>query len=701
MRHSFNKIYALAALLSLFLISSCRYKMDNPFLTASPLPYGAPQFDKIRPEHYLEAFEKGLSESRTEIDSICSNPEPPTFGNTIEALEQSGELLDRVSGIFYNLLEAHTNEPMQDIAEKMSPKMTEHSMYISLNDTLFQRVKAVYDSRDSLPLDKEQQRLLEKTYKGFVRSGALLGEEEKKEYREIMQELSLLSLKFSKNLLDATNAYSLNITDAQKLGPLPDYVMEAARACAAEKGQQGWTFTLSAPSYGPFMQYCSNRDLRRQMYLAYNTRAADTNAEICRKIATLRLRVANILGYKTFADYVTETRMVKSSENALAFLDKLEQPTQPKARKEVADILDYAKSKGFDDESLQAWDFAYWSEKYKKENYDLSDEELKPYFELDSCIKAVFGLAERLYGLTFELRDDIPVYQKDVRVYDVKDSDGSHLALFYCDFFPRSSKRSGAWMTEFRGQKMLGGEDIRPFVSIVMNFSKPTAGKPSLLTHNELTTFLHEFGHSLHGMLSRCRYESLSGTNVDHDFVELPSQIMENWAYKAEYLDSFAKHYETGETIPDSLVQKIVDAKNYNAAYAQLRQLQFGYLDMAWHNCQGEPQEDVKVFEKDAVRRLQLFPELTETCISTSFSHIFAGGYAAGYYSYKWAEMLEADAFSLFEQKGIFNRDVADSFRKEILSRGSTEDESVMYRNFRGHEPGPEALLVKLGICEK
>ena len=678
--------------------------MNNPLLTESTLPYGAPPFDQIRKEHYKPAFEQALAEAKAEIDAITANPDAPTFANTLEALENAGQTLERVSGIFYNLLEADTDDEMQQIAEDLSPKMTEYQMYVSLNEALFARIKAVYDQRDALGLDPDQYKLLEDSYKGFTQSGALLSPEDKATYSKYMEELSLLELQFGKNVLAATNAYTLNVTDEARIAELPDFVKEAAAETAKEKGQQGWTFDLSYPSYGPFMKYSTDRDLKQQIYLAYNTKAVggefDT-LETVRKIAGLRIKIANILGYATYADYATEDRMAKTPAAVNALIGELLTPSLPVAREEVAGILAFARENGFEDNTLQPWDFSYWSERYKDANYALNDALLKPYFRLEDCIDAVFGLATRLYGVQFEERSDIPGYHKDVRVYDVKDADGRHLALFYVDFFPRESKRGGAWMTEFRGQRIVGGVEERPFISLVTNFTKPTAQSPSLLTHDELTTLLHEFGHSLHGMLAEGRYGSQTGTNVARDFVELPSQIMENWGFEPEFLNGFAKHYQTGEALPEELIRKVEASKNYLAAYGQVRQLQFGILDMAWHSLTALPEADTRTFEKAALAPCAVLPDVPECCISTAFSHIFSGGYSAGYYSYKWAEVLEADAFSLFQEKGIFNREVAQSFRDNILSKGSTEDEAVLYRRFRGHDPKPQALLDKLGITQK
>lgn len=708
-----NKRILAAAGAILCLLSSCDNKM-NPLLTDSTLPYGAPQFDKIKTEHYLPAFEQAITEAKVEIDAIVNNPDAPTFENTIAALDEAGGRLNDAAGIFYNLMEADTNDQMQGIAEKVSPMMTEYSMYVSLNEPLFARVKAVHESAEGL--EPDQARLLEKTWKSFVRSGANLGAEDKETYSKLSEQLSLLTLQYGKNVLAATNAFTLNLTDEADLEGLPDFVREAAVETAKSKEMEGWAFDLSAPSYGAFMKYSTRRDLRQKMWMAYNTRATEgenSNIELCRQIAELRLKIANILGYETYADYALEERMAKNPQTVNEFIQKLLEPSLPAAKAEVKELYEYARANGFEDSEIQPWDFGFWSEKLKDARYSINDEQLKPYFRLESCIDAAFGLAGKLYGLTFEERKDIPVYHPDVKVYDVKDADGVHKALFYADFFPRASKRGGAWMTEFRGQSIVDGVEKRPFISLVTNFTKPTAGKPALLTHDELTTLLHEFGHSLHGILAEGRYSSLTGTNVSRDFVELPSQIMENWAFEPEFLDTFARHFETGEALPDTLINKIVEAKNYNAAYAQVRQLQFGILDMAWHTLKGGSESghfdrlsDLKTmqelgtiaFEKAALKSSNVIPSIPQACISTSFSHIFSGGYSAGYYSYKWSEVLEADAFSLFKEKGIFSTEVSHSFRDNILSKGCSEDEDVLYRRFRGHDPEPEALLEKLGI---
>ena len=691
----------LVAGAALALISSCN--MKNPLLTESSAPFGAPEFDKIEDAHYLPAFEAAIAEAKAEIDAIIANPDEPTFENTIEAMEYAGETLNTVAGIFYNLMEANTNGAMQETAEQISPMLTEYSMYVSLNNDLFQRVKAVYEKKNELGLAQDQMKILEENYKGFVRGGANLSDEDKALYSKWSEELSLVTLQFSKNVLAATNAYTLHVTDEADLAGLPEFVRTMAAETAAEKGLEGWAFTLQAPSYSPFMKYSQNRELRRQLWTAYNSRAIGgeyDNTEIVKQIVDLRIKIANILGYETYADYALENRMAKTTPTVNEFIKNLLEPSMKYAKKDVADVLAYAKKNGFEGNRLESWDFSYWSERYQEAEYSLSAEELKPYFQLESCIDAVFGLANRLYGVNFKELNNVPKYHEDVKVYEVTDADGSHLALFYADFFPRASKRGGAWMTEFRGQSIKNGVERRPFISIVCNFTKPTADAPSLITHDEFTTFLHEFGHALHGIFAQGRYGSLTGTSVARDFVELPSQIMENWAFEPEYLNSFAKHYQTGEPIPAELIEKVVAAKNYLAGYGQVRQLHFGYLDMAWHTLKEVPAMSTIEFEEKVLAPYAVLPAVAGTGFSTSFSHIFSGGYSAGYYSYKWAEVLEADAFSLFQEKGIFNTEVSNSFRENILSKGSVEDADVLYRNFRGHDPKPEALMKKLGLTK-
>ena len=687
---------------ALALITSC--KMENPLLTESKAPFGAPEFDKIKTEHYLPAFEEGIKEGKAEIDAIVANPDEPTFENTIEAMEHAGSKLNKVGGIFFNLMEAHTSDEMQVIAEQVSPMLTEYSMYVSLNAPLFEKVKAVYEKRNELGLDKDQMILLEDNYKGFVRGGANLSEEDKALYSKWAEELSLATLQFSKNVLAATNAYTLHITDSTDLAGLPEYARVMGAETAKEKGLEGWAFTLDYPSYGPFMKYSTVRNLREDMWKAYNSRALGgefDNSEVVKTIVDLRIKMANILGYETWADYQLEERMAKDRNTVNKFISQLLEPSMEFAKKDIESVFKYAKKNGFEGDKLMPWDFSFWSERYQEAEYSLNAEELKPYFRLESCIDAVFSLANRLYGLEFVELDNVPVYHEDVKVYEVKDADGRHMALFYADFFPRASKRGGAWMTEFRGQSIKNGVEYRPFISTVMNFTKPTADTPSLITHDEFTTFLHEFGHALHGILAEGRYESLTGTNVPRDFVELPSQILENWGYEPEYLNSFAKHYQTGEPIPAELIEKIVAAKNYLAGYGQVRQLHFGYLDMNWHSLTSVPEMSVIEFEQSVLAPYETLPAVADTGFSTSFSHIFSGGYSAGYYSYKWAEVLEADAFSLFKEKGIFNQEVAKSFRENILSKGASDEASVLYRNFRGHDPQPQALMKKLGLTGK
>ena len=616
----------------------------------------------------------------------------------------AGQTLDKVAGIFFNLMEAHTSDEMQEIAEKVSPMLTEYSMYVSLNAPLFERVKAVYEKRDELGLEKDQMILLEDNYKSFVRGGANLSEEDKAVYSKWAEELSLATLQFSKNVLAATNAYTLHITDSTDLAGLPEYAKVMGAETAKEKGLEGWAFTLDYPSYGPFMKYSTVRNLRQDMWTAYNSRALGgefDNSDVVKNIVDLRIKMANILGYETWADYQLEERMAKNRNTVNEFISQLLEPSMEYALKDVESVFQYAKKNGFEGDRLMPWDFTFWSERYQEAEYSLNAEELKPYFRLENCIDAVFSLANRLYGLEFNELDNVPVYHEDVKVYEVKDADGRHMALFYADFFPRASKRGGAWMTEFRGQSIKDGVEYRPFISTVMNFTKPTADTPALITHDEFTTFLHEFGHALHGILAEGRYASLTGTSVPRDFVELPSQILENWGYEPEYLNSFAKHYQTGEQIPAELIEKIVAAKNYLAGYGQVRQLHFGYIDMNWHSLTSVPEMSVIEFEQSVLAPYATLPAVENTGFSTSFSHIFSGGYSAGYYSYKWAEVLEADAFSLFKEKGIFNQEVAKSFRDNILSKGGSDDASVLYRNFRGRDPQPEALMVKLGLTTR
>ena len=672
----------------------------NPLLVESTAPHGAPQFTQITNEHYKPAFEQAVREARADIAAIVGNAQAPTFANTIEALEFSGRRLDRISNIFFNLNEAHTNDTMQALALELSPMLTEFSNDVSLDPKLFARVKAVYDRRESLGLNAEQRRLLEKTYKGFARSGAALSDGDKKIYRELTARLSELSLQFNQNSLAATNAFTLHVTDPAVVGELPDFVREGMAAEAKERGLGGWVVTLQIPSMVPFMTYSSNRALKEKLWRAYNTRCVGgefDNSAIVEEIADKRLQLAGLLGYETYADYVLEERMAESSPTVNAFLAELLDRAVEAARRDVETVAGYARAQGFDAE-LMPWDFGYYSEKLKHERYELSEELTKPYFQLENVRRGMFELANRLYGITLRENPEIPVYHPDVKAYEVFDADGSFLAVLYMDFFPRASKRGGAWMTEFRQQGVENGVETRPLISVVYNFTKPTDSLPSLLTFDEVTTMLHEFGHALHGIFAAGTYPSLTGTAVYRDFVELPSQIMENWAYEKEFLDLFAVDYRTGEKMPAELIRRILDAKNYLAAYSHIRQVAYGLCDMAWHSISEPVKMPVVDFEKKAIARAQVLPYVDGQCTSTSFGHIFSGGYAAGYYSYKWAEVLEADAFSLFKEKGIFNREAASSFRENVLSKGGTEHPMELYVRFRGHKPETRALIEKMGL---
>lgn len=613
-------------------------------------------------------------------------------------------MLNHVSTVFGNLLSAETNDDMQELAKTIMPLLSEHSNNVTLNEKLFARIKTVYQQKEQLNLTGEQTKLLEDIYNSFIRSGANLEGEDKEKYRALTTELSLLTLQFGENNLKETNDYKLVLTDKAQLAGLPQSIIDAAAETAQEKGVEGWVFTLQAPSYGPFMMYADNRDLRRQLYMAYNTKCshndATDNLEIVKKLANTRLSLAQLMGYSNFAEYNLKERMAENSDAVYKLLNQLLDAYTPTAKQEYAEVEALARRMQDNDFTVMPWDWSYYSHKLKDQKFQIDDEMLRPYLELSRVKEGVFGLATRLYGITFKENTDIPVYHKDVNAYDVFDKDGKFLAVLYTDFHPREGKRSGAWMTSYKDQWIdeATGENSRPHVSIVMNFTKPTKEKPALLTFSELETFLHEFGHSLHGMFANSTYESLSGTNVYWDFVELPSQFMENFATEKEFLHTFARHYQTGELIPDELVQRIIDSSNFNVAYACLRQLSFGLLDMAWYTRTTPFDGDVKEFEKKAWAKAQILPTVEEACMSTQFSHIFAGGYSAGYYSYKWAEVLDADAFSLFKQKGIFNSEVAASFRENILSKGGTEHPMVLYKRFRGQEPTIDALLIRNGI---
>ena len=647
---------------------------NNPLLAEWNTPYATPPFDEIELSDYEPAIETAIEVSRAEIKAIIENPAKPTFKNTIVAMERQGALLNRILGIFYNLREADTSDEMEAIAMRVQPKLTALSNDIALNPELFTRVKAVYDG-SRRGLSDVDEKLLEDSYKSFARSGAALADADKELYRQYTTELSELTLVYGQNALAATNAFALNITDASKVAELPAFVKESMAADAKARGEKGWTVTLQSPSYIPFMTYSSQRDLKEKVYRAYNSKALGgefDNTGIVAKIVNLRLKIANLLGYETYADYVLEERMAESASNVNNILAELREATLEYGKKDYAMINDYAHSLGLKGE-VMPWDWAYYTEKYKSEKYAISDEQVKPYLKLDNVIKGVFMAAENLYGLSFVPNDKIQVYHPDVTAYEVYDKAKSGkkelLAVLYLDFFPRASKRNGAWMTEFRGAKKIEGVETRPLVSLVMNFTKPTETEPSLLTFDEFNTFLHEFGHALHGMLGKGEYESLNGTNVYRDFVELPSQIMENWATEKSYLDQWAVHYKTGEAIPAELVEKIVAAKNYLAAYANLRQLSFGLSDMAWHTLKTPFEGDVEQFEREAMKSVQITPVVEGTAMAPAFTHIFSGGYAAGYYGYKWAEVLAADAFSLFKQNGIFDEQTAASFRN-LLEQG-------------------------------
>ena len=672
----------------------------NVFLDKYTTPYETVPFDKIRFEDYEEAMLEGMRREDADLQRILDNPEPPTFENTIDTLDD--RTLERVTTTFFNLLSAHTNDEMDALAQKMQPLLTEHSQNIMLNERYFQRVKAVKDQ--CLRLDVQDKRLLDNLYESFERNGATLPEDKKVLFRQLMQELSMLTLQFQQNELKDTNEFSLHVTSAEELKGLPDTALEAAAQAAREAGKEGWLFTLHAPSFTPFMMYSENRELRRRMYMARQTRCTHGNAydnrDIVVRIVNLRRQLAQLLGYRHWAEYVLKRRMAENVESVNDLLEKLIEAYLPVARKEVAEVEALARSREGEDFCLMPWDFAHYSHLLKMERYHIDAEMLRPYFELSRVQEGVFGLATRLYGITFHLREDIPVYHPDVQAWEVRDEAGSFLAVLYTDFFPRPSKQSGAWMTNYKEQWIdkETQQDSRPVVSVVMNFTKPTDTKPALLTLGEVETFLHEFGHALHGMFSKVRHASLSGTNVYWDFVELPSQFMENYAVEPEFLHTFARHYETGEPLPDELVERIRESRNFNVAYACIRQVCFGLLDMAYYTQEEEFTEDVMEFEQKVWERLRLLPSVPGTCMSTQFGHIMSGGYSAGYYSYKWAEVLDADAFSVFQRVGIFNRGQAGIFRRAILQRGGTENPMHLYCRFRQGVPTIDALLRRNGI---
>ncbi|CAM3308033.1 M3 family metallopeptidase [Aequorivita lipolytica] len=672
---------------------------NNPLLH----PFNTAPFSKIENKHFLPAISKLIEETKAEIDTITSNTEEPSFKNTVEALENTGEQLDRATSIFFNLNSAETNDEIQKLAQEISPMLTEFSNDMLLNEALFERIKTVYNQKDTLKLSGEQQMLLDKKYKAFSRNGANLSEEKKSKLRKIDTELSKLSLTFGENILAETNKFELHITDEKDLSGLPEGVLEAAAQTAEEKGKEGWVFTLDYPSYVPFLTYADNRKLRKKMAIAFGAKGFHNdkldNQQNVLQIATLRHKRANLLGYKSHAHFVLEERMAETLEKVKLFLTELLEKAKPAAKREFEELTAFAKELDSIDH-LEKWDGAYYSEKLKQKLFNLDDEKLKPYFELKNVINGVFTVAEKLYGLHFEEVQNIDKYHADVKTYEVKDDEGELVAIFYADFHPRAGKRNGAWMTSYKPQQMKDGKNERPHISIVCNFTKPTASKPSLLTFNEVTTLFHEFGHALHGMLANTHYPSLSGTSVYWDFVELPSQILENWCYEKETLELFATHYKTGEVIPMEYLEKIKESATFHEGMATLRQLSFGLLDMTWHGSDPSGIKDVKAFEVAAFDDTKLYPDVNENCMSTAFSHIFQGGYSAGYYSYKWAEVLDADAFALFKQEGIFNKKVADRFKGFVLSQGGTVDPMELYIKFRGQKPDPEALLKRAGLLQ-
>lgn len=679
----------------------------NPFLESYNTLHDTVPFNKITLADYEEAIMEGIRRENEEIEKTINNPEEPTFDNTlaredeVEGRKHYYDLLDRVTSVFFNMLSAETNDEMEELAQKMSPILTQHANDISLNPKLFARVKAVYEKHRELTV--EENRLLEDSYDGFVRSGALLNDTDKERLRSLTEEASILSLQFSQNLLKENKAYTLHITNEADLSGLPETAREAAAESARERNLEGWVFTLDAPSYGPFMTYSDRRELRRELYMAHSTLCIkdneENNLEICRRLINLRRQTAQLLGYETYADYVMKHRMAESVNNVYKLLDNLIEAYKPAAIAESAKVKALAKEEMGEDFDFKPWDAAYYSHRLKVKEYDFDPEELRPYLEVNNVINGIFGLATKLYGITFRENKQIPVYHPDVKAYEVFDANDSYLAVLYVDFHPRKGKHDGAWMTEFQGQYIKrDGTNVRPHASLVMNLSKPTDGKPALLRLGEVETFLHEFGHSLHGMFANTRFESLSGTNVWWDFVELPSQFMENYAVEKEFLRTFAFHYKTGEPMPDELIDKVIASRNFNVAMSCLRQVSLGLLDMAYYTQRDEFTDDIIPFEKKAWAKAIIDEQLPETCMTTQFSHIMAGGYAAGYYSYKWAEVLDADAFSMFKKNGIFNRETAWSFRDNILSRGGTEHPMILYKRFRGQEPTIDALLERNGI---
>ncbi len=675
---------------------------QNPFLDYQnwKTPHGTYPFDAIKVEHYMPAFDEGIKQGLAEIDAIANNPAAPTFANTIEAYEKAGKLLSVVASCFYNLTSAETNDSLAALELELSPKLSEYSSTILLNEKLFERIKTVYEQKDKLKLTAEQSKMLDDIYEGFANNGANLSAEDKEQFKALQAKLSKLTLVYGQNVLKATNAWTRLIKDESLLAGLSDDTKQMLHANAAKKGLDGWLLDLKPTTYIPVMKYCDNRDIRRELYMAYNTRCIGgefDNTQNIKEIVNTRLALANLFGKACYADKSLHKTMAETKENVYRLLDQLRDAYMPVARAEYDELQQFADSLGFY-ATLQAWDWSYYSEKLKNEKYALSDDELRPYFELENVKKGVFNLANKLYGLTFVKNPNIQVYHPEVDAYDVFDAKGNFLAVYYCDFHPRDGKRGGAWMNDYKPQYRDGKTDSRPHIVNVMNFTRATADKPALLTYDEVETFLHEFGHGLHGMLTRCQYASMSGTNVPRDFVELPSQFNENFLGEKAFLDTFAKHYLTGEPMPQALIDKIKAAQNYHAAYACARQLSFGYLDMAWHTITEPFDGDVIAFGNAAMEQVKVLPVVPETQMETAFTHIFAGGYAAGYYSYKWSEVLDADAFSVFKKNGIFDKKTADSFRTNILERGGTEPAMTLYKRFRGQEPTVDALMERDGI---
>ena len=676
----------------------------NPFYKSYKTQHNTPPFKSIKNEHYLPAFEKGIKENRAEIEAIANNSAKPTFENTILPMQFAGELLDRVSSVFFVLLSSESDDEMMDIAQEIQPQLTNLSNEIVLNKNLYERIKTIYNDRNNSNLSTEQIRLIEDIYRQFENNGATLSPEKQEEYKTLSTKLAQLTLQFGQNVLKYSNDYEFIITDANQLDGLPEIERAAAKEKATSKNEEGWLFDLSAPSYIGFMKYIQNRELREELYKAYNARnynsAKYDNSEIVKEIAITRMEIAKLLGYEDYASYRLQNKMAKNKDNVYDLLNKLHDAYAVAAKSDVKEVQGFAIGTEGKNIEIQPWDWSFYSEKLKDAKYEINDSLVRPYFELENVKKGVFGLATDLYGLKFKRNSKIEVYHPEVEAFDVLDENGDFLAVLYTDFHPREGKRQGAWMTEFKGQYIdQKGKNSRPQVAIVMNFTRPTNSEPALLTYDEVNTFLHEFGHALHGMLAQSRYEAQSGTSVKHDFVELPSQLMENWLTEQEFLDKFAFHYKTGEKIPTELINKLVDAANFNEGYACYRQLSFGYLDMAWHSIQNSNSiTDVEVFEKNAMQPTAILPTVDNTCMSTSFGHIFSGGYAAGYYGYKWAEVLDADAFAKFKETGIYNKETANSFRKNVLEKGDTEDPMTLYVRFRGQEPTVDALLERTGV---